>query len=113
MKEFRVIDSPDQQFGAVLSGRRCTIRLRYNPTSRRWTLDLALDDQFILHGRRLVTGVDLLAPFDLGVGKLFALEDKAGVTLEPAYEELIKGLVKLYHATDAEVEEHINGTVSP
>jgi hypothetical protein len=101
--EFRVIPAADQQFGAVLQGRRATIRLRFNPTARRWSLDLAIDDQFVLHGRRIVTGVDLLRPFDFGIGRLYAMTASPDSKAEPGFTELHSGIVRLYHVSDAEI----------
>ena len=44
MQEFTIVDAADQQWSAVLDGRRVTMRLRYNVTTNRWNLDLALDE---------------------------------------------------------------------
>ncbi len=97
MIEFNITQAPDQQFGVVLNGRRVTIRLRYNPTSDRWTFDLAIDDEPVLMGRCIVTGVDLLDSFDFGIGAIFALSETTDDIL-PTRNNLPAGLVKLYHA---------------
>ena len=102
MNEIKVIDAADQQFSAVLSGRRVTMRLRYNVTTGRWSFDLSIDENPVLMGRRVVTGVNLLAPFNFGMGGLFAV-DPSGQGREPGRYELPRGLVKLIHATDEEV----------
>lgn len=104
MIEFPVIDAADQQFGAYLNRRRVTFRLRYNPTSDRWSFDLSLDDQPVLHGRRITTGVDLLAPYNLGIGRLYALAPGPNAQIEPDRRALPDGLVRLYHMSDEEVE---------
>ena len=101
MIQLTVIDAPDQQFGAILSNRRVTMRLRYNPTSERWTFDLSIDDLPVLHGRRIVTGIDLLEPFNFGIGALFALPVTPGAV--PDRDALPNGTVRLYHATEAEI----------
>src|SRR5690242_12462137 len=72
MIEFKIIDAADQQFGAILNLRRVTLRLRYNPTADRWAFNLAIDDEPVLHGRRIVFGTDLLAAYDFGIGAIFA-----------------------------------------
>lgn len=101
MEVFRIIDAADQQFGTIINGRRVTIRLRYNPTSERWSFDLAIDDLPVLQGRRIVTGVDLLAPFNLGLGLMFAAAVTPGAV--PDRQALPAGTVKLFHASDAEL----------
>lgn len=105
MIEFEVTDAADQQFAAVLQNRRVTIRLRYNVSLDRWSMDVAIDDLPVLHGRRIVTGIDLLAPFGLGIGAIFAMADKPGAV--PDRDSLPRGMVKLYHASEAEIEEAI------
>jgi len=102
MIEFTVADAADQQFSAILNNRRVTLRLRYNVTTDRWSLDLSLDDQPVLQGRRIVTGVDLLAPFDFGIGAIFAYPAAEGQI--PDRSGLPSGRVRLYHATPAEIE---------
>lgn len=103
MIEFAIIDEADQQFATVLGGRRVTIRLRYNVTTDRWNMDLSIDDQPVLTGRRIVTGVDLLAPFNLGIGSIFAMAEQAGAM--PDRNNLPRGIVRLYHATETEMAE--------
>lgn len=96
MIEFSIIDAADQQFAASLNNRRVTLRLRFNTVDQRWSFDLAIDDTPVLFGRKIVTGVDLLAAFDFQVGLIFALPEKDDTT-EPGRFELPNGLVKLYH----------------
>lgn len=98
MNVFRITDHADQQFGTVINGRRVTIRLRYNQTNDRWSFDLSIDDQPVLHGRRVVTGVDLLAPFNLGLGMIIAAVVTPGAV--PDRNALPSGEVRLYHLTE-------------
>jgi hypothetical protein len=104
MIEFKITDAADQQFAAVLAGRRVTIRLRYNPTSDRWAMDLAIDDQPVLHGRRIVTGVNLIAPFDFNIGVLFAFSPGTEDP-KPDRQALPAGTVRLYHTTEQEISD--------
>ena len=101
MITFDITDHADQQFATVLNGRRVTMRLRYNVTTDRWSLDLSIDDLPVLHGRRIVCGVDLLEPFDFGIGMLVAVPIKAGS--EPTRDDLPNGNVKLFHMTADEL----------
>lgn len=98
---FSIVDAADQQFGTIVNNRRVTIRLRWNLSSGRWSFDLAIDDLPVLTGRRIVTGIDLLAPFDLGIGAIFALSAVPGA--QPGRNELPAGDVRLYHATADEI----------
>lgn len=102
MKQFTVIDAADQQFGTILNNRRVTIRLRYNVTTERWSIDLAIDDQPVLHGQRIVLGVNLIGAYDLGIGAIFAVANMPGAI--PDRNSLPNGLVRLYWASDAELE---------
>src|SRR5690606_42032941 len=54
-------------------------------------------------GRRIVTGIDMLAPFNLGIGAMFALAEKDGAV--PDRNNLPRGIVRLYHASEAEMAE--------
>lgn len=101
MNVFSILDHADQQFGTVINGRRVTVRLRYNPANDRWSFDLSIDDAPVLHGRKIVTGIDLLAPFGFGLGVIFAAIVTPGAV--PDRDALPGGTVKLFHATDAEV----------
>ena len=103
---FKITDHADQQFGAVLDQRRTSMRFRYNPTTDRWSFDLAIDDEPVLHGRRIVLGINLLAPFDFKIGRLFAWYP--GTTpQEPGRNQLIDGRVELWHMSQAEVDAYV------
>lgn len=99
---FKIIDAADQQFGTIINNRRVTIRLRWNLTSGRWSFDLAIDDLPVLTGRRIVTGIDLLSPFGLGIGAIFALPAVLGSL--PGRSELPGGDVRLYQASQEEID---------
>src|ERR1044072_7620338 len=102
MIQFKIADAADQQFSAYLNNRRVTLRLRWNRTSGRWSLDLSIDDLPVLCARRIVTGVDLLSPFNLGIGGIFALAAVPGA--QPGRAELPSGDVRLYQASQAEFD---------
>lgn len=105
MIEFRILDEPRQKFSVLLNRRRVTFELWYSITSKRWSMDLAIDGAPVLHGRRIVTGVDLLAPFNLGIGILFAFPEVAGAA--PDREALPLGIVRLYHITQEEIDASV------
>ncbi|MBY5682638.1 hypothetical protein HFO32_10765 [Rhizobium leguminosarum] len=101
MNVFNVVDYADQQFGTIINGRRVTIRLRYNSTSDRWSFDLSIDNLPVLTGRRVVTGVDLLAAFDLDLGSIFAYAVTPGAV--PDRAALPAGTVLLVQASEDEI----------
>lgn len=102
MMIMNIVDAADQQFSVIFGDRRVTIRVRYNPTSGRWSIDLAIDDVPVLYGRRIVPFVDLLKPFNLGIGAVFAIPVTVGA--EADRESLPSGAVRLYHATQDEID---------
>lgn len=104
MQELLIADAADQEFTTILSDQRCTFRLRYNPTADRWTFDLAIGDDLKLLGRRIVTDIDLIAPFDLGIGALVALDVEGRGNL-PDRKNLPARKVRLYSLDAAEVAE--------
>jgi hypothetical protein len=95
-RELPIIEAPSQSFTTTLSGRRCDFVVNYSTFANRWSFDLAVDGVPALAGRRIVTGVDLVAPFNLGIGSLIAApwgNDDA----EPGRTELPSGRVRLFH----------------
>lgn len=106
MIEFTISDAADQQFAAILNNRRVTFRIYYVKASDRWFFDLSIDDTPVLYGRKIVLGVDLLAAFDFGIGSIFVLEVTPGSL--PNRRGLPDGLVRMYHATEAEINEAIS-----
>ncbi|WP_416359460.1 phage baseplate plug family protein [Agrobacterium pusense] len=110
MNSFSIIDAADQQFGTIINGHRVTIRVRYNPSSDRWSFDLSIDDQPVLHGRRIVTGIDLLEAFQksflrkfqFDIGALVAVPVKAGIN--PDRQSLPNGTIKLLHFSSDEID---------
>lgn len=102
MIQFSITTDPNQRFSTVIGNKRVTIQLRYSATTDRWSFDLALDDEPLLYGRRVVTGVDLLKPFALGVGAIFAYSE---LEEAPGRDALPNGAVRLYSATQTEIDE--------
>lgn len=96
--EIILTDAPDQTFTTLLSNQRCTFRFRYNVTGDFWSFDLKIGNDERVTGRRVVTGVDLLAAFNLGIGSIAAISysgERVGRT------SLSSRRVKLYHISEA------------
>jgi len=100
MIEFKITDAADQKFSTIINSRRVTFRLRYNYVSQYWSFDMALDGDYILHGRRIVLNTDLVAEFDFGIGRIFAYSTNNS---RPGRQELINGTVKFYQANEDEI----------
>jgi hypothetical protein len=103
--EFKILPVSDQQFSVSLNGKRCTMRIRYNTSNNRWSFNLALDDVMILHGRRIVMGIDLVAAFDFDIGVIFAgIDADINRNREPGWDEMVGGIVKLCHTTLEDID---------
>lgn len=101
MIEFKITDSARQKFSTAIDTRRITIKLSYSHTIGRWSFDLAIDGDYVLHGRRVIPNVDLIEPFNFGVGSIFAFSDKE---VEPDKNSLINGALKLYQVSRSELD---------
>lgn len=101
MIEFQIRDQAHQKFSVILNRRRVTMKLWYSTYNDRWSMDISIDGEPVLTGRRIVTGSDLLAPFNLGIGVIFAFSEGNN---EPGRDQLPQGLVKLYHTTQEEID---------
>lgn len=100
-REIPILDAPSQRFTTTLAGRRCDFIVNYSTWADRWSFDLDLDGVRALSGRRIVMGVDLLAPFNLGAGSIIAAPWTEGA--EPGRTELPAGRVRLFHYDPTEV----------
>jgi hypothetical protein len=96
LSEFDIIDAPGQVFSAVVNGQKITIRLRYNTESQHFSMDLGIDDVPALTGRKVASETDILEPFDLGIGSIFAA-DVNGLGRDATLANFLSGAVRLYH----------------
>ena len=97
MVVFDIQDSAHQRWQSVLSGTPCQITLRWLPRIAHWTLSIDIRGERKVTGRLIVKGRDLLQPYNLGIGIIFA----AG-SADLTRQSLISGDVRLYHASRAE-----------
>lgn len=67
---------PAQSFTCQLGGVKYFFDVRYNSRNGVWTFDLSDDATRtpILSGVAIVLGVDLLEPYNLGIGRLLAVD---------------------------------------
>lgn len=94
--EIPVINAPWQRMETYLGDAAVSLELFWNAYLERWSLSLAVAGVTKLQGRRLVTGVDILAPYQLGIGRLF-LVDWAAQGGQPGRAELPAGQFRLIH----------------
>lgn len=88
-----------QSFTVNLGGKEINFRLDYltyveNPA---WNLNLSVDGESIVEGLLLKCGCDILAPYQLGIGKLVMIGD------EPTLDNLGVRNSLIWVAEDEEV----------
>lgn len=87
--ELPLSSDPAQSFSVQLGQVKYYIEAQYNSRNGVWTLDL-FDDASrvaIVRGIALVLGVDMLAPYNLGIGTFIAL-DNTGQGLDAGQDDL-------------------------
>lgn len=95
-RELPIIDAPSQRFTTTLSGFRCDFLVNYSTWADRWSFDLDIEGVRVLSGRGIVLGVDLVAPFNFGIGGIVAAPWGEDAAL-PGRTELPSGRVRLFH----------------
>jgi hypothetical protein len=94
--EITVIDAPWQRLDTYLSDTAVALELQWNETANRWSMSLEIEGVMRLQGRRLVPGVDLIAPYNLGIGSLYLVDwDAKGGS--PGRDALPAGQFRLIH----------------
>lgn len=101
IRELPITSAPSQAFTTTLSGKRCDFVVTYSTWAGRWSFDLVVEGVSVLAGRRIVTGVDLVAPFRLGLGSIIAA-GWGDQNAEPDRENLPAGIVRLFHISEEE-----------
>lgn len=101
IRELPITSAPSQAFTTTLSDKRCDFRVDYSTWADRWSFDLSVEGVPVLAGRRIVTGVDLIAPFRLGIGSIIAA-GWGDQEAEPNRDNLPSGVVRLFHVGEEE-----------
>lgn len=99
--KFNMLNQANQKFSAVLNDQRVTFHTLYSNFADRWSMDVAIDDNYVLTGRKILPGVNILKPFNYGIGDVVALGEKS--TYQAARNEIPNGLVNIYHAAIEEI----------
>ena len=103
MRQFILKSDTLQRFGVILEGRRATISLRHVKVLDRWFMSISKDESPVVLGLKIVSDVDLLKPFGLGLGSIFV----TGET--PRLHSFTNGTSTMFHAS----EEEVRAAVSP
>lgn len=97
---------PAQSLRVELEGELYNFRITYNERLAAWGLDLSdVDAVALASGVLLVTGADLIAPYNLDIGGLFMAE--IGTTGGDAGATNLGGVYKLIHLTEQELEDGV------
>jgi hypothetical protein len=77
---------PNAKFSTMLGGEEYEFTTRYNERSSVWSFDLVLvkTGEVLAAGVAIVLGCDLLAPYALGIGSMYALDMSASAAQEAA-----------------------------
>lgn len=106
MLEFKITADPNQKFSVFLDNRRVTFRLWWSRVTDRWSFDMAIDDEPVITGRKIVANVDMLRRFNFGIGALICVPIKPGAV--PDRMGLPNGDCRIYHVTEAEINAAIS-----
>lgn len=92
-----------QRFVTQLGDAKYQFDARYNERSSCWVIDLSnpVTNELIQASIPLVIGADLIAPFNLGIGKIM-VNDEDGIGLDADPDDL-GGRVKVYWFSPDEV----------
>lgn len=105
-REIPFTGAPKESMTIVLSGRKLSLRARYANITNVWTLDIfdvsGLEPVELVRGIAIVMGIDLLRPYPIQIGSIFA-EASSDPRVDAGRGEL-GSRVKLVHYTEAEME---------
>lgn len=103
MREIILTSDARQQISEVINGVTVNFNIWYNGMTDRWTIAAEVAGVVVFEGRKLVAGVDLLAPFDLGLGLMLLGTVVAGSV--PDRDAFVDGKMKLYLASEADLAQ--------
>lgn len=89
ISELVVLDRPYQTLEMEMNGVKIRWYIKYNVKFDYWTFDLYKGAKPLLHGRRIVLDIDLLAPYNFGLGQIICIHSPTKlVTKEPNRQNL-------------------------
>lgn len=86
MQRLPLTSDPNASFTTSLGGTSYEFATSFNERAQSWSFDLftAKDGKLLLAGVPIVIGCDMLAPFGLGIGSLYAVDLTAASAKEEA-----------------------------
>ena len=121
MREIQLIQTSDTGVPATsqiftvpnTNQQRLGFHFKYVTLIDRWMFDLYIDDVPALCGRRVVLDTNLLAPYALGVGALWAM-DVEGAGDPPGLIPMTDGSIRLFHLSRLEQASlYVNQVLDP
>lgn len=101
MIEIPLTSSPEQLFSVTLGGEKYDMRVTINSRTGVWSLSLGQDGETLVDGVALVGGVDVFAPYNIGIENAYVVNlDEPN--LDPGRDNL-GAVSKLFILTDEEV----------
>lgn len=99
--ELPLTSDPAQRFTAQLGKTKYLFEVKFNSRSGVWTLDMAVaaSKEQILTSIPIVLGVDLLWPYNLGIGRLIA-GDTSSRGRDAAADDLGTRVKVFWYSTD-------------
>jgi hypothetical protein len=84
MLQLPFTSDPWRTFSTVLSGTEYGFATHYNERAGYWVFDLSVEKsgQVLVAGVPILIGCNLLAPYGLGIGSLFAIDTAASAAVE-------------------------------
>lgn len=97
INELVLLDQPSQTMDVAMNGQRVKFHFKYNTRSDHWTFDLYRGNVALLHGKKLVLGIDLLERYSFGLGSVLCHRFiNREEPIEPNRSNLPKRDVRLY-----------------
>lgn len=102
MKEIVLTDAPDQEFEIFYQSKRLKFRFRFLDMLSAWVFDMQVNNVSVIHGRRVNLQTDLIAPFNLGIGRMIAV-DYADTNAQADRTSIPNREVRIFLATEDEI----------
>jgi hypothetical protein len=67
-------NEPSQRFNITLEGQSLTMFVNWNTRANMWTMNISDDDGALVNGLALKSGVNLLEPYNFGIGNFYIVD---------------------------------------
>ena len=107
MIEIPLNSNPEQLFSISLNSQTFDVRVLYNHRADVWTMTFSIEGSPVLSGVPLVSGVNILEQYDIGISNLFLI-NVADAQANTSIDDLGTSS-RLFVLTDEELEGLLNG----